>query len=177
MGLCFSASSLSVPTSFILTPVPFTLRDEFAIATPLSCYDGDTCTLGFQLHHLVTGEPVLYSIKCRLACIDTPEMKGGTQETKELAVMARNFLINQMCTTAVPLSQTLTRQHILQHLKEHGKIVSVCCGDFDKYGRLLVTLYPSGTTKESASKVESINMRLVTQGYAKLYDGGTKQEW
>ena len=43
-----------------------------------SCYDGDTCTT-------TLGERV------RLACIDTPELRGNRAET-ELAEAARDYL-------------------------------------------------------------------------------------
>ncbi len=43
-----------------------------------NCYDGDTCTS-------LSGE------KIRLACIDTPELKGKRSES-EKALLARNYL-------------------------------------------------------------------------------------
>mgnify|MGYP006227196097 CR=1 FL=1 len=46
----------------------------------LNCYDGDTCTT-------IDGE------KIRLACIDTPELKGGKAEPDQ-AKKAKDFLNN-----------------------------------------------------------------------------------
>lgn len=49
-----------------------------------------------------------------------------------------------------------------------NKIVTVSCKDFDKYGRLLVEIFYED---------ENINNWLIDNGYAKLYDGGTKHKW
>ena len=49
-----------------------------------------------------------------------------------------------------------------------NKIVTVSCKDFDKYGRLLVEIFYED---------ENINNWLIDNGYAKIYDGGTKHKW
>jgi micrococcal nuclease len=49
-----------------------------------------------------------------------------------------------------------------------NKIVTVSCKDFDKYGRLLVEIFYED---------ENINNWLIDNGYAKVYDGGTKHKW
>ena len=53
-------------------------KSEFTSVFIKSCYDGDTCTA-------IDGE------KIRLACIDTPELKGENSETVK-AIKARDFL-------------------------------------------------------------------------------------
>jgi micrococcal nuclease len=47
-----------------------------------------------------------------------------------------------------------------------NKLVQVKCGEFDKYGRTLVRITYNGI---------DVNTSLVTNGYANLYDGGTKK--
>ena len=49
-----------------------------------------------------------------------------------------------------------------------GKTVKVFCHEFDKYGRLLLDI-----------QVEDIKVDewLLTNGYAKKYEGGTKEKW
>ena len=44
------------------------------------------------------------------------------------------------------------------------------CGNFDKYGRILVTVY-NGINKES------INELMIKEGHGKPYEGGTKDAW
>ena len=48
-----------------------------------------------------------------------------------------------------------------------NKVVEVHCGDFDKYGRLLVELVDT----------ENISDWLIKNKYAFEYDGGTKKDW
>ena len=47
-------------------------------------------------------------------------------------------------------------------------IIEVLFGDFDKYGRPLAIIYKDNI---------NINEMLVKDGYAKEYDGGTKDTW
>ena len=47
------------------------------------------------------------------------------------------------------------------------KVVDVQCGEFDKYGRLLVEIVDT----------ENISDWLIKNKYAFEYDGGTKKDW
>ena len=49
-----------------------------------------------------------------------------------------------------------------------NKIVEIKCDEFDKYGRLLITIF---------YEKENINEWLVKNDYAFEYDGGTKKSW
>ena len=49
-----------------------------------------------------------------------------------------------------------------------NKVVTLKCHDLDKYGRLLTQIHIGDTC---------INQWLIDQGYAFVYDGGTKQSW
>ena len=53
------------------------------------CYDGDTCT-------------TIYDEKIRLACIDTPELKGKKAKPKE-AIEAKIFLNNLIANKEVKI--------------------------------------------------------------------------
>ena len=55
-------------------------KSDFSSIFIKSCYDGDTCTA-------TDGE------KIRLACIDTPELKGKNSDPKK-AIEAKDFLNN-----------------------------------------------------------------------------------
>ena len=69
--------------SLLISLISFPFSAYGALPTTIiqSCYDGDTCTT-------IDGE------KIRLACIDTPELKGKRAKPKE-AIAAKNFL-NEM---------------------------------------------------------------------------------
>ncbi len=73
-----------------------------------SCYDGDTCTT-------TTGE------KVRLACIDTPELRG------------RN---------ADPVPAKAARDYLRSYLK--GKAITIRRIDTDRYGRTVAELFADG---------------------------------
>jgi len=55
-------------------------------------------------------------------------------------------------------------------LKEliNDKVVDVLCLDFDKYGRVLTEITYNGTR---------VDKWLIDNGYAKLYEGKTKEKW
>jgi endonuclease YncB( thermonuclease family) len=114
----------------------------------LSVYDGDTCTIAFNLYGDIRFPIVKY--RARLIGIDTPEMKGKgvSQELKDLAKKARDFLREKVVDKTVDC---------------------IFDKECDKYGRVLITIYDSNGV--------NINDELVTKGYAKKYDGGTKEKW
>ncbi len=84
----------------------------------------------------------------RLIGIDTPEIKSKNPSEKQKAIQTRDYL----------------RSKILD------KIIILDCLDFDKYGRLLGYIFLEGYEK-------SINQELIDNGFAKAYDGGTKEGW
>jgi endonuclease YncB( thermonuclease family) len=49
-----------------------------------------------------------------------------------------------------------------------GKVVKLTCQEFDKYGRLLLDIQ-IGDIK--------VDEWLISNGYAKKYEGGTKEKW
>ena len=79
-----------------------------------------------------------YRRRCRLAGIDAPD-----NDRKEAKKSATEFL------QSLILNRTLT----------------VACGKWDKYGRLLVTLY----------NPQNVNQTMIEHGHAVPYDGGKKQ--
>jgi len=99
-------------------------------------YDADTVTLVVPFD----GKP--YLKKCRLAGIDAPEIRTKDLEEKAAGYAARDWL----------------RGEIL------GKKVWVDCGGWDKYGRLLGTIYRS-----RGEKINSLNDELVRLGMACVY--------
>ena len=118
----------------------FSLKDNVYDAKVINVYDGDTITTVFKF------KDEFYKWNCRLNGIDTPEMKSKDLNEKNAAVKARDFL----------------REKIL------GKIVKLHCGDFDKYGRLLVIV---------EYNEEVINNTMIEKGHGKYYSGGKKEDW
>ena len=108
----------------------------------VSVYDGDTVTV------IVPFETKFFKTKCRLMGIDTPELRTRDPAEKAAGYAARDYL------------RTLIDQ----------KHVWVQCGGYDKYGRLLGTIYLTSTLE-----APSANEQMLLQGHAKSYYGGTKE--
>lgn len=110
----------------------------------VSVYDGDTVKAIFPLNG------VMYRWNCRLGGVDTPELRTKSQIEKDHGYHVRDKL----------------RDIIL------NKVVSLKCGDLDKYGRLLVTI-----VCEIEGETCTVNDWLIKNDYAFAYDGGTKRSW
>ena len=129
---------------------PFNMDGVERYARVVHVYDGDTFR-GALIHNnrikKLTFRPVGY---------DTPEMKPLK------SIPNREFHIRQAKEA---------RAHFIHLCGGIGSYVFVKCHNFDKYGRVLVTVYPS---RYSA---KSINERMLESGLANEYDGGTKKEF
>lgn len=91
----------------------FTLENQIHKCKVVNIYDGDTIKVVFPVFG------THYRWNCRLAGVDTPEMRTHNDKEKAYATKARDAL----------------REKIL------NKIIEIHCGKFDKYGRLLGDLY------------------------------------
>lgn len=113
-----------------------------------SVYDGDTCTLTFIQEG--DTDPVFkngarITCKCRLLNINAAELKPSTSAPErdriiEKAREARDFLAS---------------------LLGSGAGLMACCGPYDKYGRVLVTI------KRDDGLV--INDIMISNGHANVY--------
>jgi len=83
-------------------------KSDFSSIFIKSCYDGDTCTA-------IDGE------KIRLACINTPELKGKNSD-HDKAIQARDFL-NKLVANKEILIKRITK---------------------DRYGRTVAELFKDG---------------------------------
>ena len=61
----------------------------------------------------------------------------------------------------------LAKERLIQMLETTNFIVNIKCGEFDKYGRVLVQIYSSQFTK-------SLNQLLIDENHAYAYFGKTK---
>ena len=123
---------------------------NFRVTEIVKVLDGDTIDviidLGFDLYK---------KERVRIAGVDTPEKRTRDLEEKALGQDATDWLKEQL-DGAISGEDDLV---IRTELK----------GGVGKYGRLLGWLYIGDET-------ESINERMIQQGYAWEYDGGTKKK-
>lgn len=123
---------------------------NFRVTEIVKVVDGDTIDviidLGFDLYK---------KERVRVAGVDTPEKRTRNLEEKELGIDATNWLKDQLESAIDGEDDLVIRTEI--------------DGGFGKYGRLLGWLYIGEDT-------ESINERMIAEGYALPYDGGTKNK-
>lgn len=160
----------------------FTLDKKILLGKVVDCYDADTCKINFIFNNKLT------KFNCRLYGIDSPEIKPPlTKENREeeikKAITAKNNLINFILRENKLLEdKKYKKKEIEKFLEENNKLVKVKCGTFDKYGRLLVELYPYQDlekTKQNGGAIifdHSYNQNLINNGYAYEYYGGTKKK-
>ena len=142
----------------------FSFEGDKKIAKVVHVYDGDTIRVVFPVHK------TFYKWTCRLVNVDTPEIRTRCKLQKQYGYKVRDAL----------------REKIL------NKIVLIECGEFDKYGRLLINIFDdvdfkpiqnggnggNGENVESdLTNVKSVNDWLIENNYAFYYDGGTKNDW
>ena len=126
----------------------FTLKGKTYRAKVVDIYDGDTITV------LIRYRLKTIKFKVRMLGYDSPEMRPlwnnpNRFEIKKSAIKAKIALQNKII----------------------NKIVNLECGDFDKYGRLLGTVYINGGLCESSI---NINQWMIYNGFGYKYNGGTK---
>lgn len=124
----------------------FTYARRHFLAKIVECYDGDTVRAAFVPPE---SYPVVVQYKIRMLGYDSCEMKPlrsapERELEKKMAANARDALIGKIGNDLVVLE----------------------CGEFDKNGRILATLYNRSG--------ENINSWMVESGYGWPYDGKTK---
>ena len=112
--------------------------------------DGDTIDVTIDL-----GFDLFKKERVRVAGVDTPEKRTRDLEEKELGIDATNWLKEKLEGALAGDDDLIIRTEL---------VGGVC-----KYGRLLGWLY-IGTDELS------LNERMITEGFAWPYDGGTKQK-
>mgnify|MGYP000255973455 FL=1 len=123
---------------------------NFRVTEIVKVLDGDTIDviidLGFDLYK---------KERVRIAGVDTPEKRTRDLEEKALGQDATDWLKEQLDGAISGEDDLVIRTELV--------------GGMGKYGRLLGWLYIGDET-------ESINERMIQQGYAWEYDGGTKKK-
>jgi micrococcal nuclease len=147
----------------------FSLEGKQIQAKITNVYDADTCRAVFYLGE----ELVKYTI--RLKGIDTPEIRPKkTVEFREQEIKAakrsRNRFITLCTDQNIDIDKDYKKREIQSLIDNNKKLVILKCHEFDKYGRLLATIYDDINNT-------SLNQILIDEGYAYKYDGGTKQKF
>lgn len=145
----------------------YSLNNFVTLGKVVEIYDGDTCKIVLNVNG------TLHKYNCRLNQIDTPEMKPlltKPNRANEIinAYRARNRLTQLVTNCNCEIDKIITNTEWQELINKNKKIIKVRCHEFDKYGRLLVTLY------EESSK-ESVNQTLINELFAYEYDGGKKK--
>jgi micrococcal nuclease len=117
---------------------------EYFVREVKSVVDGDTIDVIIDL-----GFDILFSSRVRLAGIDTPESRTTDKAEKALGLEAKEYLKKQ--------------------LKDAKSVVirTEKMNSSEKYGRILGWIYVNGES-------ESINNKMINDGYAWGYLGETK---
>lgn len=122
------------------------------LAKIVDYYDGDTVRVVFRFG----GKLAQY--RTRLVGYDSPEMKPPKSQPDriqeiEAARTARKALIEKTLDHATELP-----------------LVFIECGGFDKYGRVLITIY----LRNNDENGENVNDWMIQNGYGVAYNGGKK---
>lgn len=115
---------------------------------------------------------------CRLTGIDTPEMKPPLKNINREheisnAYKCRNRLVQLVSNCSYSIENTLNKRELNSLVDCNTKIINIVCHEFDKYGRLLVSLYDV----DDVELIQSFNQILIDEQYAKSYTGGTKEKF
>lgn len=141
------------------TTTTFSLKGTECYGRVVQIHDGDTITVIIPLFD--TNK--FYKFSVRLSGIDTCEVSSTTEENKILAIKAKNRLIELVTSTT-------TATDIKSYLQNNITLVYLKCLDFDKYGRLLATVY-----KNNNNDVEiSFSDILIKEKLGYCYTGKKK---
>jgi endonuclease YncB( thermonuclease family) len=142
------------------TPI-FSFNGLVTYGKAVDFYDGDTFNIIISYYDL------LYHFKARMFGYDSPEMKPSLslenrEEVKKNALVAKNRLMELLGS------------------KDYFK---VHCHEFDKYGRLLVSVFVKDHHDDNDEEEDNgvydfnktVNGQMVREGHGYSYYGGTKK--
>lgn len=146
MGICNCKKHYALTHATNDIPL-FTFDGINCRAKVVDIYDGDTFKLCMHYNKKII------KINCRAMGYDSSEMKP------KLNIINRDAHIKKAKED---------KQYLIDLLKQTNYLVYVRCYRFDKYGRVLVTLYPKKSSKKS------INDIMIETGHGVPYYGGKK---
>lgn len=117
-------------------------ENTFEICHCLDVYDGDTITLKFKFGN------EYYKDKCRLYGINTPEIRTRDDEEKKNGYKSKEYL-----------KSLIDDKDLYIYFHKKGK-----------FGRPLITIYLNKKDAENNMYKDSINQKLIDDGYAIEYN-------
>ncbi|ARF08305.1 SNase-like protein [Catovirus CTV1] len=129
----------------------FSFNGYECIAKCVDVYDGDTCKLKFFYCNM------LFQYSCRMNGYDCWELKPKKNNRSKESIDKEKDL-------AAKAKQKL--QSLILN-----KIIYVKFGQFDKYGRPLISIFLNKTD------TESVNDLMIKEKYGKPYKGGSKENF
>lgn len=150
----------------------FSLKGVKTMAKAIGIYDGDTFDI------VVSSDSQLYHMKARMYGYDSPEMKPKHTEEHRDTIKANAILAKTRLWTLLTSEETGMSDG-------HNIIFPVICHSFDKYGRLLVSVFSPKTLWKDILDYEldnidewfskTVNSQMIEEGHGYQYHGGTKQ--
>lgn len=134
----------------------FSFEGLSAWAKCVNCYDGDSARVVFIYNNKL--------VKCtvRMLGYDAPELKGTSGIEHQQALDAKYHL-----TRLLKLNEPLVNHST--DVKD--RLVFIKMGKWDKYGRLLATIFHNDINTDFS---HSINAQIMSLPGSHPYDGGTK---
>lgn len=121
----------------------FSLQGHIIPARCVKVYDCDTC------HFVFKYQDEYVRMRFRMIGYNSHEIRGGTEETREKARIARDYLADRLL----------------------GKKVLLYLGDFDKYGRPLCDVYLVESELNLCNAFSNhINQEIIDKGYGEVYN-------
>jgi endonuclease YncB( thermonuclease family) len=146
------------------TPV-FSLNNLRTYARVVDVYDGDT------LHAVIPTFGSFFKFSIRLYGIDACEMKSHNAANKELAIRARNRVIELI--TNKDFSMLKNKKEVDMIFEKDVYLVWLHCLEMDKYGRVLAKIYASEQAERESGL--SFSEILLAEKLAYPYFGETKK--
>ncbi len=112
--------------------------------------DGDTIDVEVDL-----GFDILHKARVRMMGIDTPESRTRNKAEKVLGLASK-----------ARLKELLASRKVKIETSKEGK---------GKFGRILATVWTSD--KKGVAEYVNVNEKLIEEGHARPYFGGTKVPW
>jgi endonuclease YncB( thermonuclease family) len=150
----------------------FSLYNTRAKCKIVDIYDGDTVDV------VILYNNQLYHFKGRLYGYDSPEMKPPKTDPNRDAIKQRANNAKQR------LWNLVTGLEPTNFTGQHNRLLTAICGEFDKYGRILLNIFPAemeisetwNITNMNEWFTNTINSQMINEGHGYPYYGGTKQK-
>ena len=115
----------------ILNTQRFSLEGKKCWSKLVDIIDGDTIEVIMGMEH------DYWRFRIRIRGIDTEELRGGSEEERDLAVAAHKRVTELCCGNEIECNRVDIRKYLL----EHDIFLWVICGPFDDFGRVIADVF------------------------------------